>query len=99
MTKIRKMLAILFAVALIATACGDDDSGGGNGFSSDIVDGYMQGCTTEQSVAFCQCTLDEIEKRFTEEEFIAFAIEATEAPPDEFIEIAFACLGEADLGE
>jgi len=67
-------------------------------FSADIVAGYMEGCTSEQSEAFCQCTLDEIQQRFSEAEFIAFAIEARDDPPPEFIEIAFACLGEADLG-
>lgn len=98
MSSVKKILAVLFAVAMIATACGDDDSGGRDGFSSEIVDSYMDGCTASQNEAFCQCTLDEIQQRFSEEEFIAFAIEASEEPPEEFIEIAFACLGEADLG-
>jgi hypothetical protein len=92
--KIRKALAIVFAFALIAVACGDDDGG----FSSQIRDSYLDGCQGEQNAAFCECTFDEIEKRFSEEEFIRFAIEATEEVPDEFIEIAFACLSEADLG-
>ncbi len=97
--KFRKALAIVFAFALIAVACGDDDDDGGNGgFSSQIRDSYLDGCQGEQNAAFCECTFDEIEKRFSEEEFIRFAIEATEEPPDEFIEIAFACLSEADLG-
>jgi hypothetical protein len=95
--KIRKAIAIIFAFALIAVACGDDDGGGG-GFGSEIRDSYLEGCETAQNSEFCECTIDEIEKRFSEEEFIRFAIEATEEPPEEFIEIAFACLGEADLG-
>ena len=94
--KIRKAVAIVFAFALIAVACGDDD--GGNGFSSEIRSSYLDGCQSEQNAAFCECTIDEIEKKFSEEDFIRFAIEATEEPPEEFIEIAFACLGEADLG-
>jgi len=94
--KIRKAVAIVFAFALIAVACGDDD--GGNGFSSEIRSSYLEGCQSEQNAAFCECTIDEIEKKFSEEDFIRFAIEATEEPPEEFIEIAFACLGEADLG-
>ena len=94
--KIRRAVAIVFAFALIAVACGDDDNGGG--FSSEIRDGYLEGCGTEQNAEFCECTINEIEKRFSEAEFIRFAIEATEEPPEEFIEVAFACLGEADLG-
>jgi len=94
--KIRKAIAIVFAFALIAVACGDDD--GGDGFSSEIRDSYLEGCETEQNAAFCECTFDEIAKTFSEEEFIRFAIEATEEAPEEFLDIVFACLGEADLG-
>ncbi len=94
--KIRKALAIVFAFALIAVACGDDDGGGG--FSSEIRDSYLEGCQTAQNPEFCECTLDEIEKTFSEAEFIAFALEQTEEAPEEFLEIAFACLGDADLG-
>lgn len=94
--KTRKVIAAVFAIALIAVACGDDDGGG---YSDEIRDSYMQGCETQQNRAFCECTLNELETRFSEEEFIAFAIEATEDAPEEFVEIAFACLGEADLGE
>ena len=93
--KARKLIALVFAFALIAAACGDD---GGGRFSSEIRDSYLEGCETEQNTAFCECTITEIEKRFSEEEFIRFAIEATGEAPEEFIEIAFACLGEADLG-
>ena len=96
--RIRKVIAIVFAFALIAAACGDDDGGGGR-FSSEIRDSYLAGCEAESPGGnFCECTMQEIEKRFSEEEFIAFAIEATEDAPEEFIEIAFACLDELDLG-
>lgn len=100
MSKTKRALVALFAVALIATACGDDDGGGGSGgYSSSVTDAYMEGCTSGgQPAAFCQCTLDELEDRFSEEEFVAFAIEASEEPPDEFVEIALACIGEADIG-
>ena len=96
--RIRKVIAIVFAFAIIAVACGDDDGGGGR-FSSEIRDSYLAGCEAESPGGnFCECTMQEIEKRFSEEEFIAFAIEATEDAPEEFIEIAFACLDELDLG-
>jgi hypothetical protein len=95
--KIRRVIALVFALALLAGACGDDDGGNGR-FSSGIRDSYLQGCGGQQNAEFCECTLTEIEKRFTEAEFIKFAVEQTEEPPQEFVEIAFACLGEADLG-
>jgi hypothetical protein len=95
--RIRRIAALVFAFALVFVACGDDGDGGG-GFSSEIRDSYLAGCESESPGGnFCECTFDEIEKRFSEEEFIRFAIEATEEPPEEFLEIAFACLGELDL--
>lgn len=97
--RIRKALALVFALALVLGACGDDDDGGNGQYSAEVRNSYLEGCESQQSAEFCECTLTEIEGRFTEDEFIAFAIEATEEPPEEFVEIAFACLGEADLGD
>lgn len=101
--KIRKIIAIVFALALVVTACGDDDGGNGGDsgdrYSAEIRDGYLQGCESSSPGGnFCECSLEEIEKRFTEEEFIAFAVQATEEPPEEFLEVAFVCLEELDLG-
>ena len=93
---IRRIAALVFAFALVFVACGDD--GGGGGFSSEIRDSYLAGCESESPGGnFCQCTLDEIEKNFTEDEFIRYAIEQTEEAPEELLEIAFACIGELDL--
>lgn len=92
----RKFIALVFAFALVLVACGDD--GGDGGFSSEVRDSYLAGCEAESPGGeFCECTFNEIEERFTEEEFIRFAIESTEEPPEEFLEVAFACLGELDL--
>jgi hypothetical protein len=94
--RLRIALVALLAVATIAAACGDDDDTGG--YSDAIRDSYMQGCTGSQNEAFCECTLNELEKRYTQEEFIRFAIEASETPPDDLVDISLACIGEADLG-
>jgi hypothetical protein len=97
--RLRTTVAALLSLALIVAGCGDDDSGtGGDGYSSEVRELYLEGCMTEQNRGFCECTLDELETRFSETEFMAFAIEASEEPPEEFVEIAFACLSEADLG-
>lgn len=94
--RLRTMMVALLAVFTLA-ACGDDD-GTGDRYSDEIRNAYLEGCTGSQNQAFCECTLTELEKRFTQEEFIAFAIEASEEPPEEFVEITLACLSEVDLG-
>jgi hypothetical protein len=94
--RLRTLLVTLLAVSALA-ACGDDDGTGGR-YSDEIRNAYLEGCTGSQNEAFCECTLSELEKRFTQEEFIAFAIEASEEPPDEFVDITLACLSEVDLG-
>lgn len=97
---IRRILALVFALALVVTACGDDDSDTSGRYSDAIRSSYLAGCEAESPGGnFCECTLEEIEKTFTEAEFIAFAIEATEEPPEEFLAVAFACLGELDIDE
>ena len=93
----RKLTAVVFAFALIAVACGGDGDGDGGRYSSEIRDAYLEGCESEAPTGtFCECTISEIEKKFSEEEFIRFAIDNTEEAPEEFIEIAFACLGELE---
>lgn len=90
--------AIVVLVIAALGACGDDDTPSGSGFSETTRSRYMEGCTGSQTEEFCACTLDELEERFTEEEFIRFAIAATEEPPQELIEVSITCIAEADLG-
>lgn len=91
-----KSLVAALALTLLVAACGDDSPG--EGFSPAIRASYMEGCMTDQNEAFCECTVDELEKRFTQDEFIRFAVQATETPPDPevFVEVALACLRYAD---
>lgn len=93
-----RVVAIVVLVVSMLGACGDDDTSPGSGFSATTRSRYMEGCTGAQTEEFCACTLDELEERFTEEEFMRFAIEATEEPPQELIEVSIACIAEADLG-
>lgn len=92
----RMRLMVILAVAVLG-ACGGNDTTS-TGFSATTRSRYMEGCTSSQSEAFCQCTLNELENRFTEEEFMRFAIDASEQPPDELIEVSLACLADAELG-
>ena len=93
---LRTACVALITVALISAACGDDNTN--NGYSADIRNAYMEGCTGSQSEAFCACTLNELEDRYTQEEFFRFAIEASDEPPQDLIEISLDCIGEADIG-
>jgi hypothetical protein len=98
MKKLR-VLALAVAMALAITACGDDDgSGGDDGFSDEVRSAYMEGCLQDGNQAFCDCTLDEFESRFSEDEFEAIALnfDATAEPPEEFFEVITACLSELE---
>ena len=110
-TNVRRMAMILIAMTMLVAACSDDapatatvgfgsDSGSDSGdpYSTFIRDSYLEGCGTEQNLAFCECTLTELEQIFSEDEFIRFAIESTEEMPSEAIEVAIACIGDLDLG-
>ena len=92
-----RTFVVTLVVVLALGACGDDDGTGGR-YSDDLRSLYMERCTPSQGEAFCQCTLTEYEKRFTQDEFIAFAVEASEEPPAEVVDITLACLSEIDFG-
>jgi hypothetical protein len=101
------MAMILIAMTMLVAACSDDAPATATvGFGSDsdaqystfIRDSYLEGCGTEQNRAFCECTLTELERIFSEDEFIRFAIESTEEMPTEALEVAIACIDEIDLG-
>jgi len=93
----KRAMAVAVLVVAMLGACGDDDTSSATGFSATTRSRYMEGCTTSQTEEFCACTLNELEERFTEEEFLRFAIEATEEPPQELIEVSITCIAEADL--
>lgn len=95
MSKLRRLRWVLVALSLVLVlgACGDDDDGGATRYSDEIRDSYLAGCTVDAPEAVCECTIEEFEKRFTEEEFIAFAVENQDATevPEEVFEIIVAC--------
>jgi hypothetical protein len=94
MMRLRKLrwLVALLSLVLVLGACGDDDDGGTR-YSDEIRSSYLDGCTIDAPAAVCECTIQEFEKRYTEEEFIAFAIENQDATeiPEEVFEIIIAC--------
>ena len=100
MPKLLRVLTLLLAISLVAAACGGDDSG--DGFSSSTRDAYLSGCVEDGNEEFCDCTLEELEKVFTESEFEDFALNAAasglEEPPAEFMNAILACADKIDLG-
>jgi hypothetical protein len=49
-----------------------ETEGGGEGFPQTVVDNYMRGCTSggQATEEYCECSLDELEKTVSLEEFI-----------------------------
>ena len=100
MSKMVRVLAVVLALGLVFAACGDDD--GGSGFSDEIRTEFMNGCAPEGGEAFCECTLDELEKVYTEEEFIRVGLEAftqgNDDPPEEMMTAVLACIDKIPTG-
>lgn len=95
----KRMLVLLLALSMVLIACGDS---GDDGLPEGFRDAYMQGCAADGNEKFCECTLDELEKKMSTDELIALAssIEDPNAePPEELIEVTLLCIGELDLGE
>lgn len=87
-----RVLTVLTATIVISAACGGDDGK----FSPEVREAYLAGCMQDGNEAFCECTLVELEKEFTEEEFVNFSVGVAndEEPPVDFVTIAMACIGE-----
>ena len=88
-----RSLTVLLALALAAGACGGDD-----GFSNEVKETYMNDCTAGLNQEFCQCTLDELEKTFTESELVDLMAES-ETPPPEFDAVVAACIGLLEIDQ
>lgn len=100
MSKMTRMLAVVLALGLVFAACGDDN--GGSGFSSEIRNEFMGGCAPEAGNEFCECTLDELEQVYTEEEFIKVGLQAftsgTDDVPEEMMAAVLACVDKIPTG-
>ena len=113
----RTGIAVFIALALLVTACGDDDggvltpttadaptttraAGGGERFDEFTRSAYLEGCREDGNDAFCECTLEEFETLYNQDEFERLALELDDPSqlPDEFTSVIFGCLDEFDDG-
>lgn len=73
-----------------------ENEGGGEGFPQTVVDNYMRGCTSggQATEEYCQCSLDELEKTVSLEEFIELeeAFTTTGDLPQELQDAVAACV-------
>ena len=81
----RRIALIGVVLALVAGACGDDDGSPlfttttattaatvmGERYPPEFVDAYLEGCSSESSREFCQCTIDGFQERMTLDGFLA----------------------------
>jgi hypothetical protein len=86
--------ALFAALMLVLVACGggDGDENGqtnaGEPWPQEMIDLYMEGCLqgAPGERAYCSCTIEEIQKRFTVEEFAVFGLSVqsseTEVPAE-----------------
>jgi predicted metalloprotease len=84
-----RILVLFVTLTLVVAACGSDETGpttttttiadsgmtstGPSGYPQVVVDEYMRGCTSDAGPDACRCTIDEFQRIFTLEEFIALA--------------------------
>ncbi|MCJ7725707.1 MAG: hypothetical protein MUP76_04890 [Acidimicrobiia bacterium] len=91
MSKMTKLMGTILVLGLLLTACGGSD-----GYTDEIRAEFMAGCEPSAGAEFCGCALDEIEKNFSEDEFIQIGLDSftsgTEEPPEELMAAMAPCL-------
>ncbi|MFC3627131.1 hypothetical protein ACFOKJ_13515 [Vogesella amnigena] len=53
-------------LAVLLAACS-----GGNEYSSEAKNGFLRSCIARNSPVFCECGLGQLQKEYTEQEFVA----------------------------
>jgi len=57
-------------LAVLLAACS-----GGNEYGNDTKNGFLRSCSARNAPVFCQCGLAQLQKEYTEQEFLALDIE------------------------
>ena len=68
-----KLTAILLFPVLLLTACSS-----GNEYSSEVKNGFLRNCSASgrSSPLFCQCALEQLQREYNEQDFLAQEAEA-----------------------
>lgn len=86
---VRSYVGLLFAALLVA-GCGKAE----NPYPQEVVDTFLQSCAAQGAPkGACECTLTELRKRYTYEQFTAMEqrTRETQKPAQEFQDAASAC--------
>jgi hypothetical protein len=76
-------------MSLAGAACRDR----GHAYPAEVTENYMHACTSRASEKACRCSLEEIQRRYTLEQYQAIegAIASKKEVPKELVEIMEAC--------
>jgi hypothetical protein len=90
MASVMRRGCLAFAsLAFVAAACRQR----GNVYPPEVVENFMRACTVRASEKACRCSLAEIQRRYTLEQYRALeaAIAADKQVPGELREVSAAC--------
>ena len=105
----KRTIVVVLTTCLIAAACGDDGEDGSTTtaesttttftpYPEAFVAEYMEGCTEEGSEVFCQCSIDEFERRMSLTDFLSLEEEELLSHPISSEVIRICLLAEEALG-
>ncbi|MFH2073393.1 MAG: hypothetical protein ABIJ75_11135 [Actinomycetota bacterium] len=77
MSNLIRTIGLILVIGLLAAGCGGDD-----GYSEQLRTDFLGGCEPAAGTEFCECALAEIEKTFTEEEFLEMGVTFPDAEGD-----------------
>jgi hypothetical protein len=69
-------VALVAVVTIVVATRSDDSTAAANTYTHLRVDLFLQTCEAQRSSRQCRCEIDEYQRRFTEEEFLALDAEA-----------------------
>ena len=80
---------LLVGLSLFAAACRER----GNVYPAEVTENYMRACTSRASEKSCRCSLAEIQRRYTLEQYQAIegAIASKNQVPQELVAVMEAC--------
>jgi hypothetical protein len=70
------IVALVAVVTIVVATRSDDSTAAANTYTHLRVDLFLQTCEAQRSSRQCRCEIDEYQRRFTEEEFLALDAEA-----------------------